>query len=758
MLAIEWGRGESAHRAFGGVAKGPRLLVASERFRAVFDHAGIGMAITDVSHRILDVNAVLESFLGYTAAELRGMSILDIAFGDEREAALRNENFRRLAAGEIERFQTVKRYVRKDGATVWGRLTVTMAEEEGRPLVIGMVEDLTAFRRTQEHLNAVTAALPIVVFGTDAKGRYTFAQGRGLAQMGHDLQDKLRQLIADGKPSPARMVVEDQVWETIYEPLHDDRGEPDGVVGVAVDVTERARAETELRETEARLRSVINNAPLLLFVIDKEGTLTFSAGKGLAQLGLKPGDHVGRSVFELNANNDTLLAGTRRVLAGEAVSRVVEMAGRVFEMTCEPVRTEAGDVAGAIGILVDVTDRAMAARRQAAIAHLGQLALGDASMTELARKSVEEAANELRVPLGRVIELLTLSGSGASARLVASLGWPESRVGTIEDWTPTTLADQELTRYLREPRPIIVPNWAAEKRYLYSASLEAASVVSSLEVPIGGESGCPLYGWLSVSDRRQREFTPDEVSFMQSLANVLAEAFARLKTEEHLRALVERAPDVIARYDRDLRLVYVNPTVERLSGRAVGDFVGKTAHDLNLREPQRAAFELALRQVIRSGHEESIELSADLVDGERVFDTRLVPELALDGSVNYVLAVSRDVTSERHAEAERQGSYRELLERQQRLQELVSRTLLGHEQDLRKAAARAHGERLTKRERQVLRLVAAGWSNPEIGGELGVTAGTVKNRVARILKKLDATDRTQAAVRALDLGLIEPIH
>jgi LuxR family maltose regulon positive regulatory protein len=63
-------------------------------------------------------------------------------------------------------------------------------------------------------------------------------------------------------------------------------------------------------------------------------------------------------------------------------------------------------------------------------------------------------------------------------------------------------------------------------------------------------------------------------------------------------------------------------------------------------------------------------------------------------------------------------------------------------------------ERLTERELEVLRLLAAGKSNREIAAELFVTLDTVKKHTTHILGKLGATNRTQAAARARDLGLV----
>ncbi|NEQ30343.1 MAG: response regulator transcription factor [Leptolyngbya sp. SIO4C5] len=61
---------------------------------------------------------------------------------------------------------------------------------------------------------------------------------------------------------------------------------------------------------------------------------------------------------------------------------------------------------------------------------------------------------------------------------------------------------------------------------------------------------------------------------------------------------------------------------------------------------------------------------------------------------------------------------------------------------------------LTERELEVLELIVAGYSNAAIAEELYITVGTVKTHVCNILNKLSASDRTQAAVRALRTGLV----
>jgi len=70
------------------------------------------------------------------------------------------------------------------------------------------------------------------------------------------------------------------------------------------------------------------------------------------------------------------------------------------------------------------------------------------------------------------------------------------------------------------------------------------------------------------------------------------------------------------------------------------------------------------------------------------------------------------------------------------------------------AAGSPPEEKLTEREREVVRLMAGGYSNKEIAHALGTAEGTIKNQVSSILSKLGVRDRTRAVLRALESGLL----
>jgi diguanylate cyclase (GGDEF)-like protein/PAS domain S-box-containing protein len=126
---------------------------------------------------------------------------------------------------------------------------------------------------------------------------------------------------------------------------------------VARDVTERRRTESALKESEQKLRTLVTNAPIVLFAIDREGIFTHSEGKGLEGLGLKPGEVVGRSVWEAYRDHPDILAHVRRALSGESHTATVRLGEIAFETRYAPYLDSNGRVMGIIGVGTDVTEQ-----------------------------------------------------------------------------------------------------------------------------------------------------------------------------------------------------------------------------------------------------------------------------------------------------------------------------------------------------------------------------------------------------------------
>lgn len=126
------------------------------------------------------------------------------------------------------------------------------------------------------------------------------------------------------------------------------------------------------------------------------------------------------------------------------------------------------------------------------------------------------------------------------------------------------------------------------------------------------------------------------------------------RREAELRALVEHAPDVIARFDRGYRYVYVNPAVEEATGVPADRLVGRSNRDVEVDAELVSEWERALGRVFASGHPSSVEFRLPTPKGPRWFHARLVPESDASGDPVTVLCIARDVSERKRAEVRRE--------------------------------------------------------------------------------------------------------
>lgn len=129
-----------------------------------------------------------------------------------------------------------------------------------------------------------------------------------------------------------------------------------------------------------------------------------------------------------------------------------------------------------------------------------------------------------------------------------------------------------------------------------------------------------------------------------------------------LESIVENSPDVISRFDRQLRHVYVNRAVEAASGLTVADFRGKTHAELGMPDELVEPWRQVYREVFETGVEGRKEFTFPGPDGPRSYVSRVVPERGPDGTVETVLSVARDVTEWKRAEEARLTIERRLQE------------------------------------------------------------------------------------------------
>ncbi len=251
------------------------LIEREERFRKVFEEGPLGMAISELDGRYIKVNPALSRMLGFTEEELCSMGVPEVTHPDD---LLPNEELReRLFRDDVPTFQMEKRYIRKDGSSMWANLTVSMVRDEnGSPLYyLGMVEDIGARKQAEEDRTLLAAAVEsaadaMTVTALDGTIQYvneSFERITGLTKkeaLGSNIKDMDRKsqgqerlsfeklfggTIANGSPWTGRFALTGGngalllVEETIA-PVRDRSGKVTNVVVVTRDITEKLRLES----------------------------------------------------------------------------------------------------------------------------------------------------------------------------------------------------------------------------------------------------------------------------------------------------------------------------------------------------------------------------------------------------------------------------------------------------------------------------------------------------------------------------------
>ncbi|MBN2411762.1 PAS domain S-box protein [candidate division KSB1 bacterium] len=140
----------------------------------------------------------------------------------------------------------------------------------------------------------------------------------------------------------------------------DTKASPLFLIGDIEDITERKKAEEALRDSEEKFRTIVSNAQAVIFVVDREGTFLLSEGRGLTALGLKPGQVVGLSAFDLYKDYPKIKNGIKKALAGTFHTKEIKVGDMYFDTFYSPYKNADNEIIGVIGMSIDITERKLA--------------------------------------------------------------------------------------------------------------------------------------------------------------------------------------------------------------------------------------------------------------------------------------------------------------------------------------------------------------------------------------------------------------
>ena len=371
------------------------------RFQRIFDEAGIGIVLVDITGDVVESNPAFQHFLGYSLDELKTMAFPEFIHPEDTPNCL--EHYGKLVEGACQSYDLEERYIRKDGSVAWGHLTVTLLRNrQQEPLhAIAMVEDITERKRAEDDLNASRQAYQDLVNSLDGivwecdfpSYQFTFVSKPAERLLGYPVD----RWLSDHSFFPNHIHEDDREWalnycqlstlqkrdhELEYRMIHAsgqiiwlrdlvtviiEDGQPVKLRGVMVDITQRKAAEHALREAQSFTSSIIENIPNMVFVKDAKDLRFVRFNKaGESLLGYRREELLGKNDYDFfpREEADFFTTQDRKVLKDGVLIDIAEEPihtrekGLRFLHTKKiPVYDEQGHPQYLLGISDDITER-----------------------------------------------------------------------------------------------------------------------------------------------------------------------------------------------------------------------------------------------------------------------------------------------------------------------------------------------------------------------------------------------------------------
>ena len=201
-LLVFVGGGFIGNRIIASQARMEKQLAASEaQVRASWDSAAVGTALLNAHGQVERLNPAMERLLDYPSAAWASTSFGYFTHKDD--AAAERVNFEKLITGAVDDYQIEQRFRRRDGAVIWGRVTMSAVKDKNgkATAALMMIEDITsrreaedALRTSEEKLRGLFESVPVGLFQASSAGVILAANPALVAMLGYDSADALQRL------------------------------------------------------------------------------------------------------------------------------------------------------------------------------------------------------------------------------------------------------------------------------------------------------------------------------------------------------------------------------------------------------------------------------------------------------------------------------------------------------------------------------------------------------------------------------------
>jgi diguanylate cyclase (GGDEF)-like protein/PAS domain S-box-containing protein len=546
------------------------------RFRAAMDaSADLILLVDPVKLRYLDVNDTACRALGYSREEFLAMGPQDI-FSISREEL--TELYNRLFDGDKSEERVEGWYRRKDGSKLEVESFRRAVKSSEGNMVVAVARDITERRGREEDLRRFRLAMDnsadMIVLIDRATMRFVDVNATACDLLGYSREEMLKMGPHDLLPV-SRAELERSYDDLIANPsltsgmnthyrcrdgtllpFESTRrvlrsGDTYIIAAISRDIRDRIAAETALRESNERFNTAVRATSDVIWDLNLI-TESLWWNENFTKVFGYPREDVDRTVkswYDATHpdDRDRVEAGMRRLIdsGGESWSdeyRFRRRDGSYAEVLDRGhvIRDSAGKAVRMIGAMEDVTSRKEGeekmrkqALQQRLIAEFGQWVLASTGVADVLNRAVELVSVTLKADYCNVLEL---DPDGKQLLFKAATGWPAEWIGQR---TVPVRPGNRVEFALSHREPVITKDYEdkeEETRFAPSPLLQFG-VRSGVEVPIFGTTG--TFGILSAHSLKPRRFGEDDLSFLQSVANILALAVERKGAEERLAYLAQ---------------------------------------------------------------------------------------------------------------------------------------------------------------------------------------------------------------------------
>ena len=618
------------------------LAQSEAKFRQIVENANDVISLIDLEGHISYISPNLTNMTGYATSELEGKLLWPVIHPDDQARCL--EAFHKVVTTGQKQSGVEYRANLRDGSWQWQATNLsTLHDADGNLQVISIARDISDRKRAEEALRLSELKYRNIFENSqvgigrtrledglflDVNQRY--AEIMGFSSAAELIGKRFNSEFYANPSDRERILAELQQYGEVSN-FEEQLRRPDGSTAwgllslrlnaeencidfVIADITERKRAEEALRRSELKYRNIFENSQFGITRTRLEDGLFIDANQRFAEImGFSCAkDLIGRFSTQFYPNPDerqrihAQLQQQGGIGNFELLLRKLD-GSLIWTLVSLRLNTEESCVES---VIADITDRKRAeeALRRSELKYRN---LFENSLVGMFRSRIEDGlildANQRGAELFGFSCVEEIIGKRFSTEFYANLNDRHRILIELHQFGEVNYFEMQVRRRDGATRWVMV------------------------SMRLNLEENCVEGVIADMTDRKQAEATLQQ-------------------RERELRTLVENIPDVIIRFDRESRHLYINPRVEKETGIPPSAFLGKTTWEMGFPDAIASLWQSVLDEVFETAQERDIEFELPLFGRNTYQSFRLAPEFDSNGSVESVFVVCHDMTQWKQAE------------------------------------------------------------------------------------------------------------